>query len=232
MERNRDEVEDPPCRRRLFSDTLIWTAFAVALAADQVTKNLVTASLVRGESWPLDGLFRFTYARNTGTIFGLFPDQGTLLTIVSFAALAGLVFFFRSSSFNGWIMRAGLGLMIGGAIGNLVDRVRLGFVVDFIDVGPWPIFNLADSFIVTGIAIIAWSATFRPHDIGHDGLSPQPEAGSAEQSDTLSNRAESGDVTVRQRSEAADGERAGSAVTASGEDDAPTPDGQSGQDRQ
>lgn len=139
-----------------------WLLFVAGLAADQLSKAAITANLVRGESWPAEGFFRFTYARNTGTIFGLLRDQGLLLTVVSFAALGAILIFFRESAFPSRLTRVALGMMVGGAIGNLLDRLRLGFVVDFIDVGPWPIFNLADSLILVGIGILVWSATGRP----------------------------------------------------------------------
>ena len=141
-----------------------WLLFVAGLAADQLSKAAITANLVRGESWPVDGFFRFTHSRNTGTIFGLLQDQGLLLTIVSFAALGAILLFFRESAFPSRLTRVAVGMMLAGAIGNLLDRLRLGFVVDFIDIGPWPIFNLADSLIVVGIGIIVWSTTARTQD--------------------------------------------------------------------
>ena len=76
-----------------------------------------------------------------------------------------ILLMFRRSAFPSRLPRVALGMMLAGAIGNLLDRLRMGAVVDFIDIGPWPIFNIADSLIVVGIAITVWSATARPQDL-------------------------------------------------------------------
>lgn len=163
-------------RRPWFADRFVWLAFLAAVVLDQVSKAAITATLIRGESWPAEGFFRFTYARNTGTVFGLFQGQGMLLTIASFAALAAMFFFFRGALFPSRFMRLAFGMMLGGAIGNLIDRIRVGSVVDFIDIGPWPIFNLADSMILVGIAILIWTATIRPSSVDGEQASEAGEA--------------------------------------------------------
>ncbi len=155
--------------RPWYADRFVWILFVGALALDQVVKAIVVASLARGESWPVDGFLRFTYARNSGTAFGLFQDQGILLTVVSFAALGGMLFYFRSAPLNSRLVKVAIGMMIGGAIGNLIDRIRFGYVVDFIDVGRWPIFNAADSFITVGITLLAVITFLWPEKIeGHN----------------------------------------------------------------
>jgi signal peptidase II len=150
-------------QRPWYLDPVVWLVFAAAIAVDQITKAVVTAQLARGESWPDDGFFRVTYARNSGTAFGLFQDQGTLLTIISIGAVAALVYFFRGSGLRSLAVRIPIGVMLGGAIGNLIDRVRYGYVVDFIDIGTWPIFNAADSFITTGITALVVITVLYPH---------------------------------------------------------------------
>ncbi|MBI4218686.1 MAG: signal peptidase II [Chloroflexi bacterium] len=147
-------------RRRWYADPLLLAVLVTAFIADQVSKALVVRNLGLYESWPTDGFFRITYARNTGTAFGLFQDQAMILTIISFVAVAAIIWFYRNT-ISSPILRAALGLQLGGAFGNLLDRLRLGYVVDFIDVGPWPIFNFADSSIVIGIAILAWHFGFQ-----------------------------------------------------------------------
>jgi len=83
------------------------------------------------------------------------------LTFVSMGAVALIVYFYREAAMASWFTRVALGLQLGGAAGNLIDRFRHGYVVDFIDVGPWPIFNIADSAIITGIvALIAYFTLF------------------------------------------------------------------------
>ena len=149
-----DAPNPAPRRRSLFSDPIPWLLLAAALGLDQLTKALIVGNLSRGESWPDSGFFRLTHAWNTGTAFSLLQDQSNLLTFVSFGAVIALYFVYRSvESPNIWV-RMAFGLLLGGAIGNLVDRLRLGHVTDFVDIGPWPIFNVADSSIVVGIAVL------------------------------------------------------------------------------
>ncbi|MDA1257040.1 MAG: signal peptidase II [Chloroflexi bacterium] len=136
---------------RAFRDPLIIGILIAALVADQVTKQIVLNSLGPGTSWPDDGFFRFTFVRNDGTAFGFFQGNGTILTFVSVGAVALIIYFYREAAMASWFTRSALGLQLGGAAGNLIDRFRHGYVVDFIDVGPWPIFNIADSAIITGI---------------------------------------------------------------------------------
>ena len=139
-----------------YRDPLLLVALALAFGLDQLTKWLITTNLEHGESIPADGFFRLTYVSNTGSAFGLLQDQGTMLTIISFTAVALMIYLYRSTPQLSTTLRLALGMMLGGAAGNLLDRLRLGWVVDFVDVGPWPIFNVADSSIVVGIAILVW----------------------------------------------------------------------------
>lgn len=141
-------------RRSLFADPVPWLLLGLALGLDQLTKALVISNLARGESWPDDGFFRFTHAWNTGTAFSLFQGQSDILTYVSFGAVIALYFVYRSLPAPTLWVRMAFGLLLGGAFGNLIDRLRLGHVTDFIDVGPWPIFNIADSSIVVGIVVM------------------------------------------------------------------------------
>lgn len=156
------QPESGPKRRPVWSDPVPWILLVLSLGLDQLTKTLVIENLRRGESWPEEGFFRFTHAWNTGTAFSLFQDQSTILTFVSFGAVIALYFVYRSVESPTIWVRMAFGLLLGGAFGNLVDRIRLGHVTDFIDVGPWPIFNIADSSIVVGIFVLFlffWSST-------------------------------------------------------------------------
>ena len=138
----------------LFRDKILLGTVGGAFILDQVSKRIITSWLDLGESWPSEGFFRITYGTNSGTAFGLFPDQTTLLIVVSLIAIGFLVYFYRVHAMPSLLLRFAIGLQLGGAFGNLIDRVLNGEVVDFIDVGPWPIFNLADSSIVVGIFIL------------------------------------------------------------------------------
>ena len=144
----------PDTRLTWYRDRVLLLAIVAVLAADQLSKYLVRANMRLGESWPSDGLFRLTHGTNTGSAFGLLPNQTVLLTVASVAAIGFLVYFYRVYAMPRRLLRLAIGLQLGGALGNLIDRVRAGEVVDFIDVGAWPIFNLADSSIVVGMTML------------------------------------------------------------------------------
>ncbi|MBT4124861.1 MAG: signal peptidase II [Chloroflexi bacterium] len=143
-------------KRSKLTDPLPWIMMLLALGLDQLTKWLTIENLAVGESWPAEGFFRFTHAWNTGTAFSLFQGQGDILTWVSLAAVVVLTFIYRSIDDPPWVLRVAFGMQFGGAIGNIIDRIRLGHVTDFLDVGWWPIFNIADSSIVIGIALMVF----------------------------------------------------------------------------
>lgn len=110
---------------------------------------------------PETGFFRFTHVHNTGSAFGLFQNQALPLTIVAFIGIAALLFFVlfmhrRFPFLAATPVKLALGLILGGAVGNLIDRLSYGYVTDFIAVGRWPAFNIADSSIVVGTILIAY----------------------------------------------------------------------------
>jgi len=140
---------------RLRSDLIFFVIAGLVVALDQVTKHLVRANLALGESVPEEGPLRITYVTNTGAVFGILQGQTLFLLITTFFGLAAILLYYLYPPMEHGILRVALGLQLGGAVGNLTDRVRLGGkVTDFIDVGPWPNFNVADSSIVVGVAII------------------------------------------------------------------------------
>ncbi|MBF8266601.1 MAG: lspA [Dehalococcoidia bacterium] len=126
------------------------------LAADQVSKGMVRLALIPGQSVPESGVFRLTYVTNTGSALGFFPNQTLFLIAASLVGIGALLLFYRTHHASGVLLHISLGLQLGGALGNLVDRVRLGHVTDFIYVGWWPVFNLADSAIMVGLATLLW----------------------------------------------------------------------------
>jgi signal peptidase II len=127
---------------------------------DQLTKYWVVQYIPLYESWTffpaLAKLFKFTYITNTGAAFGMFPQLGNMFMIVAIGVIVAIVMFYRHLPTANFWVRLSLGLQLGGALGNLVDRITRGFVVDFIDIGFWPIFNLADLAIVLGVTILAY----------------------------------------------------------------------------
>lgn len=145
---------------------LVVAGTAVTLfAADQVSKALVVGAFRPGESVDLIGdLVRLWYVQNSGAAFSLFPGALWLFLPVTILALAMIAYFFRAFRDRGPGIHAVLGTILAGTLGNLVDRLRLGYVVDFISVGigdlRWPAFNIADPSVVVGIAILVLYLTF------------------------------------------------------------------------
>ena len=135
-----------------------WLLPAIAviiIVLDQVTKLLIRAGMVPGESIPVFGPFALTYVQNTGSAFGLFPGQGLVISILGvFSTILILVFYRYLAPFSVFAL-VSISMVFGGAVGNLVDRFALGYVTDFIDVRlwgtfHWPFFNVADSCITIG----------------------------------------------------------------------------------
>ena len=141
---------------------LFLTALLVAIA-DQLSKFWIRSNLDIGESLFEIGFFRLTHVNNTGAAFGLFQGQSFLLTIIALVGVATLslyaLFFHHRFPFLGnRLGKLALGLVLGGTVGNnLIDRIRLGFITDFIDFNFWPAFNIADSAIVVGVILLAYS---------------------------------------------------------------------------
>ena len=159
-----DVVEETSSFSAWRADLLLAALILVVFITDQMTKAWVRASLIEGASRPREGFLRLTHVSNTGSAFGLFPNQTMFLLIASLVGIAVLLVFFRRQAGRGFMVRTSLGLQLGGATGNLVDRITRGKVTDFIDVGAWPVFNLADASIVTGIVILAWLLFRSPKD--------------------------------------------------------------------
>ncbi len=143
-------------KRPIFLDFDLLQLAGIFFLLDQLTKFLVLSYLPLGYSYPPTGLFRLTHAQNTGSAFGILQGQNTPLIVASVVGIIVLSLIYHSQPRITNLLRLSLSLQIGGALGNLVDRLRLGAVTDFIDVGIWPIFNLADASIVTGMALLGW----------------------------------------------------------------------------
>jgi signal peptidase II len=134
---------------------LSLTAIAVAaVVADQVTKHIVAANLQLGEALHVVGPFAIRHVQNSGIAFGLFSNATAAVIVVTAIAVAWMLVYFARSGARHPVLPVALGLVIGGSVSNLADRVRLGFVTDFLDFRYWPAFNLADSFIVIGVGIL------------------------------------------------------------------------------
>jgi signal peptidase II len=132
---------------------LLAIAFA-AIAADQLTKHIVTSTLSLDEGTHVLGPLWIHHVQNSGIAFGLFSSATAVVIVLTGVAVIWMLVYFARSGARHPILPVALGLVIGGSISNLFDRVRLGHVTDFIDLRWWPAFNLADSFIVIGVGLL------------------------------------------------------------------------------
>jgi signal peptidase II len=145
-------------RRSLAAGWSEWIALVLvavaAIAADQLTKHIVSSRLALDEEIDVLGPFSIHHVQNSGIAFGLFASATAIVILLTGIAIAWMLIFFARSGARHPVLPVALGLVIGGSVSNLVDRVRLGHVTDFLDLKWWPAFNLADSFIVVGVGIL------------------------------------------------------------------------------
>ncbi len=142
--------------------------FAIAflgIALDQLTKWWIQSNFYVGQSVPETGFLRLTYAQNTGAAFSIFHGQVSILGVISvIGTILILIYIFGVSRhlpfLNTRLNKVAIGLILAGVVGNMIDRLWLRYVRDFVDVGPWPIFNVADSCTVVGVIIFAVSILF------------------------------------------------------------------------
>jgi signal peptidase II len=127
---------------------------AAAVGADQLTKRLVASALTLGDAVKLVGPLSIHHVHNSGIAFGLFSSATSIVIALTAVAVGCLVLFFARSGRRHPLLPVALGLVLGGSVSNLLDRARLGYVTDFLDFAYWPSFNLADAFIVVGVALL------------------------------------------------------------------------------
>ena len=154
----------------------------LTVVIDQLSKFAVRGSMTLYQSDPLLGdFFRLTYIHNSGAAFGLNMGSPLLHTLVSIVALGALVYLYRTLQEDERLLQAALCLVLGGAVGNIIDRLYLGEVVDFFDFGfgdlRWPIFNCADSFITVGVILLALGYSRRDEKVATEQspVSSSPE---------------------------------------------------------
>ncbi|HET6945498.1 MAG TPA: signal peptidase II [Gaiellaceae bacterium] len=144
--------------RSLAAGLAQWLALAAiafaAVAADQLTKYIVTSRLALDDGVHVVGPFWIHHVRNSGIAFGLFSSATAVVILATGIAVTWMIVFFARSGARHPVLPVALGLVIGGSLSNLLDRVRLGYVTDFLDFRYWPAFNLADSFIVIGVLVL------------------------------------------------------------------------------
>jgi signal peptidase II len=150
--------------RSLSAERRQWIGLTVvalaAVTADQLTKHIVASNIPLDTAVKLVGPFSIHHVENSGIAFGLFSSATALVIILTTVAVGWMLVFFARSGARHPALPVALGLLIGGSVSNLVDRVRLGYVTDFLDLRWWPAFNLADTSIVVGVAVLLGSLLF------------------------------------------------------------------------
>ena len=137
---------------------LLFILAVIIISFDQWTKYLVRTQLQFGQTWvPWDWLApyaRIVYWHNSGAAFGLGQNLSLLFTILAIVVSCAIIVYYPRIPKEDWPLRVALGMQFGGAIGNLIDRLTIGFVTDFISVGNFPVFNVADSSVSVGVAVL------------------------------------------------------------------------------
>jgi signal peptidase II len=140
-----------------------WTIVLIALlivGLDQWTKWLVRVNIPAGGTWLPESLeWLSPYARivhwyNTGAAFGIFKEGGMVFTVLAFIVIGAILYYYPQVERSDWPLRLAMSMQLGGAIGNLIDRLMIGQVTDFISVGTFPVFNIADASISLGCVVL------------------------------------------------------------------------------
>ena len=136
-----------------------WLLGGLTLGVDQVTKHVVATTFAPNDSLPLlPSILHLSYIRNTGAAFGLFKGQQDLFILLSAIVVLWIAWELVVRPSASPRILTGCALILGGAVGNLIDRVRFGYVIDFIDLRVWPVFNIADSAITIGLGLLLWQS--------------------------------------------------------------------------
>ncbi len=134
---------------------------AAVVIIDQYSKHYIQTHMLPGISMPvIDNIFHITYVLNPGAAFGILENQQAFFVIIALLMLCLSAYFFSRIPQNFRLMRLGISLLAGGAVGNVIDRVQTGYVVDFFDLRIWPVFNVADIAIVTGVGCVIYTLVF------------------------------------------------------------------------
>lgn len=138
---------------------LLLALFVIII--DQLSKFYIQTNMTIGMSIPvIQDIFHITYILNPGAAFGLFEHQTAFFVIIAVCMVVAVIYFYPRIPQQHKLLRIGTGLMVGGAIGNVIDRIQTGYVVDFFDFRIWPIFNIADTGIVCGVSCIVYTIMY------------------------------------------------------------------------
>ncbi len=152
------QVQSKNMKKYVLDYTVLVGVAALIVALDQWTKYLVRTLIPFGESWSpwqwLAPYARLVHWNNTGAAFGMFQGFGIVFTVLAFVVAIAILYYFPRVPGSEWALRVAMVMMLGGAVGNLIDRLTLGTVTDFISVGGFAVFNVADASISVGTAVL------------------------------------------------------------------------------
>lgn len=180
------DAPPPSFRRRLLGrwrhDVVFFLIAGGIIALDQFTKWLVRSNLRLGETWPEDShaFVRIIHVTNSGAAFGILQGQTLFLIVTSLIGLVAILLYYIYPPMEHGLIRIALSMQLGGAFGNLIDRVRMGEVTDFVDVGSFPTFNVADSSIsisIVAVLLFFFLEDFRAGRRGQQADAGNPPAG-------------------------------------------------------
>jgi len=145
-------------KKHLTSYAVLFLIAGIIVLLDQLTKewvrlNLQLGEIYRPELW-ISNYFRLVHWKNTGAAFGMFQDMNPVFMVLSVLVSAVILYYFPQIPRQDWLVRLSMGMLLGGALGNLIDRFRQGYVTDFISVGKFPVLNIADASISVGVAVL------------------------------------------------------------------------------
>lgn len=145
-------------KKHLRDYAFLFTLAGIVIAIDQITKSLVRTHLALQEIWApwrwLVPYARIVHWKNSGAAFGMLQGLGDIFTILAILVAVAIIYYFPQVSRDDWVLRLAMGFQLGGAIGNLIDRITSGYVTDFISIGTLPVFNVADASITMGVTIL------------------------------------------------------------------------------
>jgi signal peptidase II len=163
---------------------ILFALAAPVVGLDQWTKWLIRSNLPFQSTWLPSGLSwlspyaRIVYWNNSGAAFGSFQNGNSVFTLLAIVVIGAILYYFPKVDAKDWTLRLAMGLQLGGAAGNLIDRLRMSRVTDFISIGSFPVFNLADSAISVGVAVLLFGVWMRERGMNRQVDSHGQEPGS------------------------------------------------------
>lgn len=169
-------------KKKLHSYLILLLIASIIIALDQWTKVLVRENLAMGEIWMpwtwLSPYARVVHWYNTGVAFGMFQDHGMIFKVLNSIIAVLILIFFPRLSEGDWFLKIALSMQFGGAVGNLIDRFTLGHVTDFISIGNFAVFNIADASVTIGVGIMILGLWYQEkHDKAQQALAENKHAG-------------------------------------------------------